>query len=130
MGGLGTAAMGTSDPGPGSGNSNLSLETPFNDGEQWNFAISWVRSWAKNGVNMNRTALGAETRPMGRDWPHYSIAMHELSHLFGADHYQNWRPAAVVMNYWGASEGSTWYDKENMPIICDFFNTCEANLEL
>lgn len=86
------------------------VRTAYNDGDGANDIVAgWVRIGDHNGmagrngwfsVNAVRTELAV-------DWPHDSIAQHEISHNFNADDqgYWYWEHPECIMNYnwayWG-----------------------------
>ena len=92
-----------------------------NDGDPVNdIVIGWVKYADHNGrAYINGSFSVAATQASGEDWPHDSIAQHEISHNFNAPDrgWWPWEHPECIMNYWYAYWGTDKWDDEDWWIV-------------
>ncbi len=93
----------------------------YNDGDSTNdIVIGWVKYADHNGMAyLNGFFSVAATQASGVDWPHDSIAQHEISHNFNADDAGTWpwEHPECIMNYYYAWQGTDKWCDEHWNVV-------------
>ncbi len=93
----------------------------YNDGNPANdIVIGWVKYADHNGIaDFDGFFSVAATQASGVDWPHDSIAQHEISHNFNADDAGTWpwEHPECIMNYYYAWQGTDKWCNEHWNVV-------------